>query len=168
MTWAEIKSQMLNQLSCPDAPEFKTKFFNILFYIWERETESEQGSGREMETESEAGSRLWATSTEPDTGLEPTSSEITTWAEVRCSTDRAIEVPWSFFNIKINVLGSFRQWRKVVMHPLVHQQTCSHNLLYFKSWETETYSTLNQNDKVDIMVPSIIKMNQMNPTSHIQ
>ena len=36
---------------------------------------------REGDTESEAGSRLWAVSTEPDTGLEPTNHEIMTWAE---------------------------------------------------------------------------------------
>ena len=33
---------------------------------------------REGDTESEAGSRLRAVSTEPDTGLEPTSCEIVT------------------------------------------------------------------------------------------
>ena len=33
---------------------------------------------REGDTESEAGSGLWAVSTEPDAGLEPTNREITT------------------------------------------------------------------------------------------
>ena len=36
------------------------------------------GSGREGDTESEAGSRLRAVSTEPDAGLEPTDGEIVT------------------------------------------------------------------------------------------
>ena len=36
------------------------------------------GSERERDTESEADSRLWAVSTEPDTGLELTDSEIMT------------------------------------------------------------------------------------------
>ena len=47
-----------------------------------RETEHEQRRGREREgdTESETGSRLWAVSTEPDAGLEPTNREIMTWA----------------------------------------------------------------------------------------
>ena len=45
-----------------------------MFYI----REHQQGRGRETETESEAGSRLQAVSKEPDTGLEPTSSEIMT------------------------------------------------------------------------------------------
>ena len=36
------------------------------------------GVEREGDTESEAGPRLWAVSTEPDVGLEPTNSEIMT------------------------------------------------------------------------------------------
>ena len=36
------------------------------------------GSEREGDTESEAGSRLWAVSTEPDMGLELTDYEIMT------------------------------------------------------------------------------------------
>ena len=45
-----------------------------------RETEYEWGRGREREgdTESEAGSRLLAVSTEPDMGLEPVDCEIMT------------------------------------------------------------------------------------------
>ena len=42
---------------------------------------------RERETESKAGSRLWAISTEPYPGLEFTNCEIMTWAEVRHLTD---------------------------------------------------------------------------------
>ena len=44
----------------------------------ERETESEWGRRREGGTESEAGSRLRAVSTEPDTGLELTNRKIMT------------------------------------------------------------------------------------------
>ena len=55
-------------------------------FIFEREAVCKQGRGREREREreregdieSEAGSRLRAVSTEPDAGLKPTSSEITT------------------------------------------------------------------------------------------
>ena len=51
-------------------------FFEIVvmfLYFGDKETECEQGRGREREgdTESQAGSRLWAVSTEPDVGLEP-------------------------------------------------------------------------------------------------
>ena len=42
-----------------------------------------RGAEREGDTESKAGSRLRAVSTEPDAGLEPTDREIVTWAEVR-------------------------------------------------------------------------------------
>ena len=45
------------------------------------------GAEREGDTESEAGSRLPAVSTEPDAGLEPTNREIMTSAEVRGLTD---------------------------------------------------------------------------------
>ena len=48
---------------------------------------------REGDTESEAGSSLWAVSTEPDEGLKPMSHEIMTWAEVRYLTDWATQVP---------------------------------------------------------------------------
>ena len=47
----------------------------------ERErAEREWGRGRERDThtESKAGSRLWAVSTEPDAGLKPTNHEIMT------------------------------------------------------------------------------------------
>ena len=45
-----------------------------------REGQSANGGGaeREGDTESEAGSRLRAVSTEPDAGLEPTNREIMT------------------------------------------------------------------------------------------
>ena len=45
------------------------------------------GSEREGDTESEAGSRLRAVSTEPDAGLELTDREIMTRAKAGCSTD---------------------------------------------------------------------------------
>ena len=64
---------------------------SIYFWERERERESEQewGRGREREgdTKSEAGSRLWAVSIEPNAGLELMSREIMTWAEVGCLTE---------------------------------------------------------------------------------
>ena len=48
---------------------------------------SRGGAEREGDTESEAGSRLRAVSTEPGAGLELTDREITTGAEVGCLTD---------------------------------------------------------------------------------
>ena len=58
--------------------EVKTKGYFISERERERVCVHEQGRGRDMDTQSEAGSRLWAVSTEPDTGLEPTNREITT------------------------------------------------------------------------------------------
>ena len=54
-------------------------FFNACLFL--RETEREQGDGqreREGDTESKAGSRLGAVSTEPDSGLKLTNREIMT------------------------------------------------------------------------------------------
>ena len=51
---------------------------------------------REGDTESEAGSRLWAVSKEPDAGPKPTNHEIKTWAEVKRLTDWATQVPLNF------------------------------------------------------------------------
>ena len=48
---------------------------------------SRGGAEREGDTESEAGSRFQAVSTEPDAGLEPTNDRIMSWAEVRRLTD---------------------------------------------------------------------------------
>ena len=58
-------------------------FFNFFFqrlFIFGTERQSMNGGGaeREGDTESEAGSRLRAVSTEPDVGLEPTNHEIMT------------------------------------------------------------------------------------------
>ena len=52
-----------------------------------------EGSERGGDTESETGSRLWAVSTKPDTGLELTYREIVTWAEVGRLTDWATQAP---------------------------------------------------------------------------
>ena len=52
----------------------------FLLFIFERERErvSRGGAERGGDTETEAGSRLSAVSTEPDTGLELTNQEIMT------------------------------------------------------------------------------------------
>ena len=64
-------------------------------YFWDRERQSVSGEGaeREGDTESEAGSKLWAVSTEPDVGLEPTNCEIMTWAEIGHLTDWTTQAP---------------------------------------------------------------------------
>ena len=61
--------------------------FNLFLKERERERVGEGGAEREGDTESKAGSRLRAVSTEPDVGLELTNREIVTRAEVGRSTD---------------------------------------------------------------------------------
>ena len=76
--------------------------------FWEREREREreckQGRGRERggDTESDAGSRLWAVSTEPDRGLQLADYKIMTWAEVGHLPGWATQ--WLFLNICFFVL----------------------------------------------------------------
>ena len=63
---------------------------------------SREGAEREGDTESEAGSRLWAVSTEPDAGLKPMDREIMTWAGVGWLADWATQVPrevYIFLNV---------------------------------------------------------------------
>ena len=55
------------------------------------------GAEREGDTESEAGSRRWVVSTEPDAGLELTDRGIMTWAEVGRLTDWATQAPLLYF-----------------------------------------------------------------------
>ena len=91
-------------------------------YFSERERERQSVSGRGAErggdTESEAGFRLRAASTEPDAGLEPTNREIMTWAEVERSTDWATQAPhqpWHFYS-KGRISGSLEsKWNRVLM-----------------------------------------------------
>ena len=55
------------------------------------------GAEREGDTESEAGSRLWAISPEPDAGLELTDREMLTRAEIGRPTDWATQAPLSTY-----------------------------------------------------------------------
>ena len=70
-------------------------FFLTFLFIFETERDRAwTGEGqREGDTESEAGSRLRAVSTEPEAGLDLTDREIMTWAEVGRLTDWATQVP---------------------------------------------------------------------------
>ena len=69
--------------------------FLMFVYFWERQRQNVSGGGaeREGDTESEAGSSLWAISTEPDVGLELMNREIMTWAKVGCLTNWTTQVP---------------------------------------------------------------------------
>ena len=56
--------------------------FNIYLFLRESQSATRGEAEREEDTESEAGSRPWAVSTEPDVGLELTIREILTWAKL--------------------------------------------------------------------------------------
>ena len=59
------------------------KIFNVYFFERERERQSMSSWGqRKRETESEAGSRLWAVCTEPNAGLKLKNCKMVTPAEV--------------------------------------------------------------------------------------
>ena len=62
---------------------------------------SKGGAEREGDTESEAGSRFWAVSTEPDAGLKLKNHEIMTWAEVGSLTNWAAQGPFSKTLLKV-------------------------------------------------------------------
>ena len=67
---------------------------------------SRGGSKRGGDTESKAGFRLRAVSTEPNVGLQLTNHEIMTWAEVRHSTDWPIQAPLSDLHFKRLILAA--------------------------------------------------------------
>ena len=78
----------------PFSPQVLWAFFPLqMFTHFLRERQSVSGgrAEREGDTECEAGSRLWAVSTEPDVGLELVKREIMTWAEVGHLTDWATQ-----------------------------------------------------------------------------
>ena len=87
------------------SPFLASSFFFVLIflmftYFWERERERETETERESVSRGGAereGNRIWsrlqAVSTEPDAGLELTSSEIVTWTGVGRLTHRATWTP---------------------------------------------------------------------------
>ena len=78
---------------------FKKKNLYLFLRERQRQNSSRGGAERDREKESEAGSRLWAVSTEPDVGLKLTECEIMTWAEDGRSTNWATHVPhYALFN----------------------------------------------------------------------
>ena len=113
-TWAKIKSWRLDHWATQALCYYYFcflgffGFFNIYLVLKgrERERESRVGADREGDTESQAGSRLWAVSTEPDAGLKLTNYEIMTWAEVGCLTNWATQAPLLLLFLKWNLIWS--------------------------------------------------------------
>ena len=82
----------------------------MFIYFWDRERHSMSREGTERDIECEAGSRLWAVSTEPNTGLELTNCEIMTWAEVGRLTDWATQAPPKQVALMLGEALSFSLW----------------------------------------------------------
>ena len=97
-------SSSLKVASCPfsinyphsllESNFFLSFFFNVYSCLRDRETQSVSGGGAESDgdTESQAGSRLWAVSTDWHGALN-SQQEIMTWVEVGSLTNWAIQVP---------------------------------------------------------------------------
>ena len=67
----------------------------------------------ERKGDTEAGSRLWAVSTEPDVGLELMDCEIMTWTEVRRLTDWATQAPQEVRSFKLNIFLFGPRWKEI-------------------------------------------------------
>ena len=90
------QSRTLNWLSHPGAP------FLILLSVYSF-LRVGGGTEKEGDTDSKAGSRLWAVGTEPDVVLELTNCEIMTWVEVSHLTDWAMQGPQEFLIITVKL-----------------------------------------------------------------
>ena len=131
---------------------FQFFFFYVYLFLRDREGQSTSGGGAEKEwdTESEAGSRLWAISTEPDTGLKLTNCEIMTWAEVghnRLSHPGAQKKFYILIESYLSILLIY------LSIPIIYLSTLIY-LYYFgviskkplpkpRSWLTSIFSSMN-------------------------
>ena len=70
----------------------------MFIYYFERQSVGRRGAKREGDTESKAGSRLWAVSTEPDVGLELTNWETMTLAKAGHLTDWTTQASLDLLN----------------------------------------------------------------------
>ena len=90
MDYRDLKAPHRTLYLCIWDPLFLLLFNVYLFFReTERQSMSRGGAETEGDTESKAGSRRWAVSTESDEGLKPTNREIMTWAEIGHLTDWA-------------------------------------------------------------------------------
>ena len=118
---SKTKSSSINWLSYPGA----LLIYRFCFYFYFlRERVCEQRSGRQGDTESEAGSGFWAVSTEPDAELQLIDREIVTWAEVRCLTYWAIQVPLIGFNLVLYLQLYLLLTRLIVLYSFLLCEFC--------------------------------------------
>ena len=76
-TQTHVSMYIHSSATCICMNELRTFFKKKVYFFEEREHEQEKNR-QEGDRESEAGSRLWGVSTEPDMGLELTNREIMT------------------------------------------------------------------------------------------
>ena len=95
--WKDTNYLLFKETQRKIPMRYNSNFFNVYLFLREREGErqsvNDQGAEREGDTESKAGSRLWAVSTEPDVELGMKDHEIMIWAKVRALTDWATQAP---------------------------------------------------------------------------
>ena len=75
----------------------------MFIYVWERERARVEGAERGRQIPKQG---LHADSSEPNEGLGLANREIMTWAEVRCLTDWATQVPLIIFKEELFKLES--------------------------------------------------------------
>ena len=100
---------------------FKKNFLNVYLFLRERQSMSRGGAEKEGDTECEAGSSLWAVSSEPDAGLKVTNCEIMTQAEAGRLTNWVTQgAPTISFvlkqicsKVKFNVLNSILSGKRI-------------------------------------------------------
>ena len=100
-------------------------FFNFIYlFFWERERQSTSrgGAEREGDTESEAGSRLWAVCTEPDAGHKPTNHEIMTSAEVGHLTDWTTQAPPDKLDFKTKTVKRDKEGHYIIIQETIQQE----------------------------------------------
>ena len=87
-----------------------------MFYLFLRDRAQTGGAEQEGDTDSEAGSRLWAVSTEPNPGLELTSRAMRSWPKRKLKSEAQLTEPprcpgahsYSKYHLQLKKLGLHR------------------------------------------------------------
>ena len=105
----------------PDVDILLKKNFFLHLFLRDRERQGMSRGGAETEgdTESKAGFRFWAVSTEPDVGLEPTNCKIMTWAQIGRLTKWATQAPLDVDTLKDETAGPLGQTSRKVIRPFL-------------------------------------------------
>ena len=107
----------------------------MFIFIIERQSMSMGGAETGEDTESEAGSRLWAVSTESDAGIELTNCEIMTWAEVGRLADWATQAPQSTKSLYILMFTHFLKDRARAGEGQRERETQNQSKLQALHWQ---------------------------------